>query len=77
MSQNKFLDIFTDQVDIVSKPIHISGSLIDHVYIKRALMEKLFTNVTVKQIYFSYHNAVRIVIKKYFVDFQVKPYSVI
>ena len=36
--QNKFLDIFTDHVPMANKPTHISGSLIDHVYIKKALM---------------------------------------
>ena len=45
MSQNKFLDIFTDHVQIVNKSITISRSLIDHVYIKKALMEEFFTNV--------------------------------
>ena len=45
VSQNKFLDIFTDHVQIVNKPIHISRSLIDHVYIKTALMEEFFTNL--------------------------------
>ena len=29
--QNKFLDILTHCVQIVNKPTHISGSLIDHV----------------------------------------------
>ena len=48
MSQNKFLDIFTDHVQMVNKSKHISGSLIDHVYIMRALMKDIFTNVTVK-----------------------------
>ena len=45
VSQNKFLDIFTDHIQIVNKSIHISRSLIDHVYIKKALMEEFFTNV--------------------------------
>ena len=44
VSQNKLLDIFTDQ-PIFNKPTHISGSLIEHVYIKKALMEEFFTNV--------------------------------
>ena len=39
VSQNKFLDIFTDHVQMVNKPTHISGSLIDHVYIKKFLMK--------------------------------------
>ena len=48
--QNKFLDISTNHVQMVNKPTHISGSLTDHVYIKKALMEEFFTNVTVENI---------------------------
>ena len=44
---------------MVNKAAHISGSLIDHVYIKRALMEDFFTNN-----FFSDHDTVSIVIEK-------------
>ena len=44
VSQNKFLDIFTDHAQMVNKETHISGSLIDHVYITKGLMETFFTN---------------------------------
>ena len=57
VSQNKFLDIFTDHVQMVNKPTHISGSLIDHVYIKKSLIEEFFSNATVENIYFSDHDA--------------------
>ena len=73
VSLNEFLDVFTDHIQMVNKPIHISGSLIDHVYIKTALMEELFTNVTVENVYFSDHGAVRIVIHKNYADFQINP----
>ena len=49
--QNKFLDIFADHVQMVSNPTHISGSLTDHVYLKKALMEECFTNVSVENIF--------------------------
>ena len=41
--QKNVLDIFTDHIQIVNKPTHLSGSLIDHVYIKKALMEEFLT----------------------------------
>ena len=44
VSQNKFLDTFTDHAQMVNKATHISGSLIDHVYITKGLMETFFTN---------------------------------
>ena len=56
---NKFLDIFTDRVQMVNKLTHISGSFIDHIYIKKALMEEYFTNVTIEKISFSDHDAVK------------------
>ena len=62
VSENKFLYIFTD------KPTHIFGSLIDHVYIKKSLMEELLFNATVQNIYFSDHDAVRMIIEKNSVD---------
>ena len=56
---------------MVNKPTHISGSLIYHVYIKKALMEEFFTNVTAENIYFSDHDAVRITIEKNYLDFHI------
>ena len=35
-----------------------------HVYIKKDLIEELFTNATVENIYFSDHDAVRYIIQK-------------
>ena len=46
-SQKKCSDTFTDHVQMVNKPIHVSGCLIDHVYIKKVLMEKILIDVTV------------------------------
>ena len=77
MSQNKSLDIFADHAQILHKPTHISGSLIDHVYINKALMNKFFTNKTVENIYFSDHEAVRIVIENNSLDFYINPLNTI
>ena len=40
VSQFIFLDIFTDHVQMVNKPTHISGSLIDHIS-RRSISTKL------------------------------------
>ena len=53
--------------------MHISGFLIDHVYIKKSLIEEFVTNATVKNIYFSDHDAVRIVIEINGVGFRTIP----
>ena len=73
VSVNKLLDIFTDHVQMLNKPTHISGPLIDHVYIKKSLMEGFFTNATVESIYFSDHDAVRTIIEKNAVHFSTIP----
>ena len=78
VSQNKLLDIFTDHVQMVNKPTHISGSLIDHAYIKKALIEEFSTYVTFENIYFSDHDVVRIAIHvelqfTIYVDFHINP----
>ena len=67
------MDVFTDHIEMVNKPTHISGSLIDHVFIKKDLMEEFFTNATVENIYFSDHDAVRILIEKNAVGFYTIP----
>ena len=58
---------------MANKPTHISGFLIPHVYIKKVLMEEFFINITVENIYFSDHDAIRIPIKKNYVDFHANP----
>ena len=39
-----------------------------HVYIKKALMEEFFTNVTVENIYFSDHDALGIAIQNIYIN---------
>ena len=71
--QNKFLNILTDHIQIINKPRYISESLIDHVYIKKSLIEEFFTNATVANIYFSDHDVVGTVIEKNCLDFHTNP----
>ena len=49
---------------MVNKSTHISGSLIDYVYIKKSLTEEFFTNANVENIYFSDDYSVRILTEK-------------
>ena len=60
--ETELLDVLPDDVQMVNESAYISGSLIYHVNVKNSLMEELFTNATVQNIYFSDHDAVRIVI---------------
>ena len=49
---------------MVDKPVHMSGSLINCVYIKKTLTTEFSINATVENIYFSGHDHVRIVIEQ-------------
>ena len=58
---------------MVNKSTHKSESVLDHVYIKKTLMEEFFTTVTVENIYSSDHDAVRTVIEKSCIDLHAIP----
>ena len=58
---------------MVNKATHISGSLMDHLYIKKCLIEEFFTNATVENVYFSDDDAVRMIIEKNGDDFLTIP----
>ena len=51
--ENKLLDIFTGQFQMLNKTTHISGFLIDHVCMNKTLIKEFFTNANVESIYFS------------------------
>ena len=52
-------DIFTNCILLAHKPIHISGSLIDHVYVYNESLQKFLPSKTeVLSIYFPDHDAV-------------------
>ena len=74
MAYNKILNIFTDHDQTLNKPAHIFGSFIDSAYIRKALMEEDFTNITVENIFFfSDYDAVEMTIEKTYVDFHSHP----
>ena len=54
---------------MVNKPTRISGSLLDHVYIKKTLMRQFSINGTFENTYFSDHDAIRIAFEQNKVDF--------
>ena len=62
---------------MVSIPTHISGSLIDHFHIWKALMVEFLTNATVENIFVSDHDAVGIAIEKNSVDSHTIPKNLV
>ena len=47
-------------VQLVEFPTHISGSMLDHVYVKRSFLEGYEVEIAVLNTYFSDHDAVRL-----------------
>ena len=68
---DKLMDFLKNYSQLVREATHISGSLIDHVYVRKNLLEEFNVNVKVQNVYFSDHDAVRIMITKDEVDFDV------
>ena len=45
---------------VIRDPRRLSGSLIDHLYVSNAILDKSQATVTIKNIYFSDHDAVKV-----------------
>ena len=56
---------------VENKSTHLSASQVDHIYIKSALRMDFRTKIIVQNIYFSDHNAERIVFYKNNVHFTI------
>lgn len=64
-AEENFLSHYlNDYKMIVDSPTHISGSLIDHVYVHRELLEHVTADTLVHCVYFSDHDAVKVRLKK-------------
>ena len=71
VSTNKLLDHLKDYAQVVNKATHISGSLIDHVYIKNTLLKDFHVNIKIQNMYFPDLDAIRIVLTNDKVDFSI------
>lgn len=68
--ENYFLDYLTDYKQVVNKPTHISGSLIDHIYVRNNLFNIFDIQVLVKNVYFSDHEAIKLRLQKKIPEFK-------
>ena len=56
---NDIIENLTENYEmIVDKPTHLSGGLIDHVYLRKSFIDYANVNCIVKNVYFSDHDAV-------------------
>ena len=63
--ESNFLRTYLQDYEmIIRKPTHISGSLIDHVYIHKDFKKLFEITSTIRSIYYSDHEAIQIIFKK-------------
>ena len=65
-----FSDYIQDYFQVVNKSTHLGGELLDHVYVKEAVLKQFTATCTVLNIYFSDHDAIEFEILAEDVDFQ-------
>ena len=59
-SKSRLLQILSEYVQLVEFPTHIAGSTLDHVYVKKSLLEDYEVEIVVLNTYFSDYDAVRV-----------------
>ena len=60
---------------ILEEPIHISGSLIDHVYTKKTFHDQIGIHAIIKHNHFYVHDAVKITLKRKFIEDKIYFYK--
>ena len=63
-NQDVLTETLSDFEMIVNTPTHIDGSLLDHIYLKKQLVSDFDFSSTVKSIFFSDHDVVKVKITK-------------
>ena len=49
---------------LVTEPTHIDGSILDHVYVHKSLLSTFFFHISVKAMFFTDHDAIRLKISR-------------
>lgn len=71
VSSSRLLDHMILYIHAVNEPINISGSQLDHVFIKSDLLEEFHEKLIVQSIYFCDHDAEKSFFQKNDVGFRV------
>ena len=59
-NNNYFAHYLTDYQQVVKDPTHISGSLIDHIYVHNNMLNLMNVSIIIKNVYYSDHDAVQL-----------------
>ena len=68
-SKSRLPQIWSEYVQLVEFPTHVTGSTLDHAYVKKTLLEDCQVEIAVLNTYFSDHDAVRVKISMKDIDF--------
>ena len=63
-SERSMLAIFSDYIQVVEKSTNLGGALLDHVYMKKAVLKQFTVRCSVLDIYFSDHDAIQLEISE-------------
>ena len=69
--KSRLPQLLSEYVQLVEFTTHIAGSTLDHVYVKKSLLEDYKVEIVVLNTYFSDFDAVRIKIAKKEIDFMI------
>ena len=64
----KLKEVLINYNQILEEPTHISGSLIDQVYIKKIFQDQIDIHTTIKNTHAEIHDAVKITLKRKFIE---------
>ena len=59
-NNNYVFEYLSDYQLVINEPTHISGSLLDHVYVKKDVINEVEVSALVKNVYFSDHDAIKL-----------------
>ena len=73
LARNIQLDnILSDYIQLVKEPTHLGGSLLDHVYIRKDLLDFYDFTLSVESVFYSDHDAIRLrLFEKKEIDFDI------
>ena len=63
--------VLSNYTQVVKEPTHLSGSLLDHVYVKNSILQEYCVSTSMINLYFSDHDAVQLTISNRNIDFNV------
>ena len=71
-SERSMPAIFSNYIQVVYKPTHLEGTLLDHVFVKKAVVKQITVSCSVLNIYFSDHDVIQLEVSTEYGDFHIE-----